>query len=205
MDDRRLSNPASSRSPLHEGDRVGFSSVSPEAPSGSSIPRVILFGHLVGSEFGGEGYLPRQYFRVLMERKADVWLVAPERSSQDLKKIFPGHQNRIVIVPEGFIERAIWFLLGRSVPLVSRWLLTTIDYWRAAPYLKRLSHEVSSSVLHQVNPVSPRIPLVGWRPDVALIVGPLSGPTGYPAAFRHLFALARSALLRVRRAVHNDR
>ena len=160
----------------------------PVSPGGSRPdgPRIVLFGHLIGSEFGGEGLLPCQYFRVLLGRGADVWLLAPERSAEDLKKIFPDNQDRIVIVSEGWIERAIWLMLGRLFPLISRWLLTTIDYWRATPYLKRLAAGARACVLHQVNPVSPRIPLIGRKPEMALIVGPLNGPLDYPPAFRGL-------------------
>jgi hypothetical protein len=77
--------------------------------------RIILVADNASSRFGGEAFIPLNYFRLLLSRKADVRLVVHDRNKAELVDRFPNDLARLHFVEDMWHHKAL-FRLGESLP-----------------------------------------------------------------------------------------
>jgi hypothetical protein len=56
--------------------------------------RILIVAEHASAAFGGEAFLPLQYFRVLRARGIEAWLVCHGRGEQEIRDAFPDQQDR---------------------------------------------------------------------------------------------------------------
>lgn len=59
--------------------------------------KVLIISEHASLKFGGEAALPLHYFRVLRQRKIDVWMIVHERTKTELNQIFAHDLERIFL------------------------------------------------------------------------------------------------------------
>ena len=77
-----------------------------------SQPRVLIVSEHASARFGGEAALPLHYFRVLLRRGYDVWLITHARTRDELSQTYPG-EERIVYVEDTRLHILMWQLSKR--------------------------------------------------------------------------------------------
>src|SRR5437879_6481620 len=77
--------------------------------------RIVIVADNASSLFGGEAFIPLNYFRLLRARRIDVWLVVHARNKRELESRFPDDQDRLIFVEDTWIHRAL-FRLGQYLP-----------------------------------------------------------------------------------------
>ena len=162
--------------------------------------RIIIVADNASSLFGGEAFIPFNYFRLLRARNSDVRLVVHARNRSELLSRFPSDSDRIFFVEDTWLHKTL-FRFGQYLPrrladattgLVIH-LTTQLSQRRIVRDLVK-AHNIS--VVHQPIPVSPKIPSQLWGLGVPVIMGPLNGGMEYPPAFRgEQGKLSRLALL----------
>ena len=169
--------------------------------------RIIIVADNASSLFGGEAFIPFNYFRLLRARNADVRLVVHARNRSELVNRFPDDGDRIFFVEDTWLHKTL-FRFGQYLPrrladattgLVIH-LTTQLSQRRIVRNLVK-AHDID--VVHQPIPVSPKTPSQIWGLGIPVIIGPLNGGMEYPPAFRREQGkLSRFALL-VGRALAN--
>jgi glycosyltransferase involved in cell wall biosynthesis len=159
--------------------------------------RIIIAADNASSRFGGEAFIPLNYFRLLLARREDVLLVVHARNRSELTLQFPEDLERLHFVDDTSLHKALfWF--GRFLPrrmadattgLVIH-LTTQLHQRRIVRELVKTHHV---DVVHIPIPVSPKTPSMMWGLGAAVVIGPLNGGMEYPEAFRQ----ERSTLSRV--------
>src|SRR5229473_8361329 len=77
--------------------------------------RVILVADNASGLFGGEAFIPLNYFRLLRSRKVDVRLVVHARNKAELVDRFPQDLDRLHFVEDTWLHKAL-FRLGQYLP-----------------------------------------------------------------------------------------
>jgi len=72
--------------------------------------RVILVAHNAGVRFGGEAFLPYQYFRLLRQRGIDAVLVCHERTRTELLERLPEEEDRLYFVQDHWTHKLFYKL-----------------------------------------------------------------------------------------------
>jgi glycosyltransferase involved in cell wall biosynthesis len=163
--------------------------------------KVLIIADNASNQFGGEAFLPFNYFRLLRGRNVDVRLVVHERNKSVLSTQFPDDLDRLHYVKDTLLHKIVFrlgTLLPRRVEDVTTgfviYLTTQIAQRRLAKRLSKLHH---LDVIHVPVPVSPRSPSLLYGFGLPVIFGPMNGGMEYPPAFRgeegrlSRFALAR--------------
>jgi glycosyltransferase involved in cell wall biosynthesis len=150
--------------------------------------RIIIAADNASASFGGEAFIPLNYFRLLLARKEDVRLVVHARNKSELAQRFPEDLDRLYFVDDTPMHKALfWF--GRFLPrrladattgLIIH-LSTQLHQRRVVRELVRTHH---IDVVHAPIPVSPKTPSLIWGLGTAVVIGPLNGGMDYPEAFR---------------------
>lgn len=150
--------------------------------------RIIIVADNASSLFGGEAFIPLNYFRILLARNVDVRLVVHARNKTELIKQFPDDQERLYFVEDTWLHKRL-FHFGQYLPrrlaeattgLVIH--LTTQSSQRRI--VRALVRTFGIDVVHQPIPVSPKTPSQMWGVGAPVIIGPLNGGMEYPPAFR---------------------
>jgi glycosyltransferase involved in cell wall biosynthesis len=150
--------------------------------------RIIIVADNASRQFGGEAFIPLNYFRLLLARKENVRLVVHARNKSELTQQFPDDLDRLHFVDDTTMHRAL-FQFSRSLPrrladattgLIIH-LSTQLSQRRVVRDLVKL-HQID--VVHQPIPVSPKTPSLMWGLGAATVIGPLNGGMDYPQAFR---------------------
>ena len=150
--------------------------------------RIIIVADNASRQFGGEAFIPLNYFRLLLARNEDVRLVVHARNRSELTQQFPDHLDRLYFVDDTAMHKAL-FRLSRFLPrrladattgLIIH-LSTQLSQRRVVRDLVKL-HQIE--VVHQPIPVSPKTPSLMWGLGAAVVIGPLNGGMDYPEAFR---------------------
>jgi glycosyltransferase involved in cell wall biosynthesis len=150
--------------------------------------RVLIIADNASSQFGGEAFLPFNYFRLLRARNVDVRLVVHERNRSELTSQFPKDLDRLHYVKDTLLHKVVFRLgsfLPRRVADVTTgfiiYLTTQIAQRRLAKKLSKLHH---FDVIHVPIPVSPKSPSLLYGFGLPVIFGPMNGGMEYPLAFR---------------------
>ncbi len=166
---------------------------------------IIIVADNASSLFGGEAFIPLNYFRLLRARDIDVRLVVHARNKPELVRRFPDDHERLFFVEDTWLHKAL-FRFGQYLPRrladATTGLLIHLTTQSAQRRIVRdliKTHHIH--VVHQPIPVSPKTPSLMYGLGVPVIIGPLNGGMEYPPAFRGEHGmLSRFALLLGREA-----
>jgi glycosyltransferase involved in cell wall biosynthesis len=162
--------------------------------------RIVIVADNASSRFGGEAFIPLNYFRLLRARNADVRLLVHERNKSELLELFRHEQDRLYFVQDTSLHKAL-FRYGQLLPrrladATTSLLIHLTTQSSQRRILRDLVKQYSIDVVHQPIPVSPKTPSQIWGVGAPAIIGPLNGGMEYPPAFRNEHGtLARLALL----------
>ena len=150
--------------------------------------RVLIVADNASIQFGGEAFLPFNYFRLLRVRGIDVRLLVHDRNRSGLRTQFPEDQDRLHFVKDTLLHKIVFRFgnfLPRRVADVSTGLVihltTQIAQRRLVRKLSKLHH---FDVIHVPIPVSPKAPSLLYGFELPVIFGPMNGGMEYPPAFR---------------------
>ena len=169
--------------------------------------RVIIVADNASSLFGGEAFIPLNYFRLLRARQIDVWLVVHARNKRELVSRFPADLERLIFVEDTWVHKAL-FHFGQYLPrrlsdATTGLLIHLTTQCAQRRRVRDLIKARDIDIVHQPIPVSPKMPSLMYRLGVPVVIGPLNGGMEYPPAFRREQGLlARFALL-LGRAIGN--
>jgi glycosyltransferase involved in cell wall biosynthesis len=150
--------------------------------------RVIIVADNASVRFGGEAFIPLNYFRLLLKRKEDVRLVVHARNRSELTELFPHDIGRIHFVDDTSVHKAL-FRCGRFLPRrladATTGLMIHLSTQSAQrKIIRKFAKARDVDVVHVPIPVSPKTPSLMWGLGVAVVIGPLNGGMEYPDAFR---------------------
>lgn len=155
---------------------------------GPEMPmRVLIVAEHASARFGGEAALPLHYFRVLKQRRTEVWLVTHARTRPELESLFPD-EKRIHYVEDTLLHRLMW-RVGSWLPDQISYITTGFVARLAAQLaqrriVRRLVATEGIEIIHQPMPVSPREPSMIYGFGVPVVIGPMNGGMDYPPRFR---------------------
>src|SRR5450631_1509926 len=128
--------------------------------------RIIIVADNASSRFGGEAFIPLNYFRLLLARKEDVLLVVHARNRSELSLQFPEDLERLHFVDDTSLHKALfWF--GRFLPRRLADATTgLVIHLTTQLHQRRIVRELVKTrqvdVVHVPIPVSPKIPSLMW-------------------------------------------
>ncbi len=151
--------------------------------------RVILVADNASGRFGGEAFIPLNYFRLLRLRKVDVRLVVHARNKAELLERFPEDLERLHFVEDTRLHKALFhageFLPRRLAEATTGLLIHLTTQLSQRRIVRDLATTFGIDVVHQPIPVSPKVPSQICGVGVPVIIGPLNGGMEYPPAFRN--------------------
>jgi glycosyltransferase involved in cell wall biosynthesis len=157
-------------------------------------PRICIVCQDASYKFGGEASLPWLCFKYLRQRGVDVHLVSHSRTAPEIMAAFPNDHDRLNFAPDTKIEVWLW-KLGKLLPRkIDEQTLTVLRQMQnqrmQRKIVRRLIAEKNIQVVHEINPVSPRMVSLMHDLGVPVIIGPLAGGMTYPPAFQHMDSFA---------------
>ena len=165
--------------------------------------RVCIVAEHASERFGGEAFLPLQYFRLLRRRGVETWLVVHSRTRTELTELFPNDADRIQFVPDLWIHKVLANLSGylpRRLSGATLGLLSQlITQLSQRAIVRQLIIEKQINVIHQPIPVGPRLPSMLFGLGVPRVVGPLNGGMEYPPFFRSSESIVSRAVIALTR------
>jgi glycosyltransferase involved in cell wall biosynthesis len=150
--------------------------------------RIIIAADNASSRFGGEAFIPLNYFRLLLTREEDVRLIVHARNKSELIELFPNDLDRLYFVDDTLLHK-VSFRVGQLLPRRLADATTGLLIHLSTQFVQRrivrdLTRAHSIEVIHVPIPVSPKTPSLMWGLGAAIVVGPLNGGMDYPDAFR---------------------
>jgi glycosyltransferase involved in cell wall biosynthesis len=150
--------------------------------------RIIIAADNASARFGGEAFIPLNYFRFLLARKEDVRLVVHARNRSELTELFPSVLDRLYFVDDTVLHKAL-FWVGRLLPrrladATTGLLIHLSTQFAQRRLIRKLTQAHDIDVVHIPIPVSPKTPSLMWGLGAPVVVGPLNGGMEYPEAFR---------------------
>jgi glycosyltransferase involved in cell wall biosynthesis len=150
--------------------------------------RIIIVADNASSRFGGEAFIPLNYFRLLRARNADVRLVVHARNRSELIERFPDDKDRLYFVEDTSLHKALFrfgqFLPRRLADATTGLVIHLTTQSSQRRIVRHLVKRYGIDVVHQPIPVSPKTPSRIWGVGAPVIIGPLNGGMEYPPAFR---------------------
>jgi glycosyltransferase involved in cell wall biosynthesis len=167
--------------------------------------RILLVADNASTRFGGEAFIPFNYFKLLLARGVDVRLVVHARNRTELIELFPEHLDRLFFVEDIWLHKAL-FRLGTFLPRrladASTGLILHLTTQLVQQRIIRDLHEkFAADVVHQPIPVSPKTPSKLYALGAPVIIGPLNGGMEYPPAFRRERGVVAAAAMALGRAI----
>ena len=168
---------------------------------------VILVADNASARFGGEAFIPLNYFRLLLAREVDVRLVVHARVRAELVELFPDHSDRLHFVEDIWLHKALsrlgTFLPRRLADATTGLLLHLTTQLVQRKIVQNLAKKLAVDVIHQPIPVSPKTPSCLYGIGVPVVIGPLNGGMKYPPAFQKEHGLVAGAAMALGRAISN--
>ena len=168
---------------------------------------VILVADNASARFGGEAFIPLNYFRLLLAREVDVRLVVHARVRAELVELFPDHSDRLHFVEDIWLHKGLFrlgtFLPRRLADATTGLLLHLTTQLMQRNIIKSLVERLAVDVIHQPIPVSPKTPSCLYGIGVPVVIGPLNGGMKYPPAFQKEHGLVAGAAMALGRAISN--
>ena len=167
--------------------------------------RVVIVADNASTRFGGEAFIPFNYFRLLLQRKVDVSLVVHARNRTELSGCFPESLERLHFVEDTWLHKALFrlgsFLPRRLAEATTGLLLHFATQSTQRRIIRRLVKELAVDVIHQPIPVSPKMPSRIYALGAPVVIGPLNGGMEYPPAFQSEHGIVANTAMAVGRAV----
>ncbi|MDB6176985.1 glycosyltransferase family 4 protein [Paracoccus sp. Z330] len=151
------------------------------------LPKILIVAPNASARFGGEAFLPLNYFRILLRRGHPVHLIAHHRNQDELLALPDCDPARMHFVPDTRWHRGIWRAFSRFPErvrdLIGGGLMTGVNEIYQARLIRKLVAAGEVDVIHQPIPVSPLIPSGLHRFGVPLVIGPMNGGMDYPPGY----------------------
>ncbi|MGJ4892959.1 glycosyltransferase family 4 protein [Bradyrhizobium sp. HKCCYLS3077] len=167
--------------------------------------RIVIVASNASRRFGGEAFIPFNYFRLLLARGEDVHLVAHARNREELYEEFPDHLERLHFAKDTAFHRGmIWlsrFLPRRVADITCGLAIHLSTQFAQRRLIIDLMNRGRVDVVHEPIPVSPKTPSLMYGLGTAVVVGPLNGGMEYPEAFRREQDVLSRAALRLGRSL----
>src|SRR5438045_3584616 len=124
--------------------------------------RIVLLAENASTKFGGEAFIPLNYFRLLRSRNVDVRLVVHARNQAELTERFPEDLERLHFVEDTWLHKAL-FRLGEALPrrlaeATTGLLIHLTTQLSQRRIVRDLVKQFRIGVIHQPIPVSPKTP-----------------------------------------------
>jgi len=169
--------------------------------------RICIVAEHASTRFGGEAILPVHYFRLLRSRGVECWMVVHARTQTEVMELFPNEIDRILFVPDRWIQKLFFYLsrfLPRRLSEATLGLLNQlITQFCQRAIVRGLIRDHQIDVIHQPIPVAPRFPSVLFGLGAPVVIGPLNGGMDYPPAFRRSESWMSRAALAIARLFAN--
>jgi glycosyltransferase involved in cell wall biosynthesis len=166
---------------------------------------IVLIADNASSRFGGEAFIPLNYFRLLRARKRDVRLVVHARNKAELTERFPEDQERLHFVEDTWLHKALFrlgnFLPRRLAEATTGSLIQFTTQLAQRRIVRELMKTFRVAVVHQPIPVSPKSPSLICGLGAPVIIGPLNGGMEYPPALRNEQGIISNVAMALGRAV----
>src|ERR1700704_5381036 len=150
--------------------------------------RIIIVADNASTRFGGEAFIPFNYFRLLRARNADVRLVVHARNKSELIERFQDDKDRLYFVEDTSLHKALFrfgqFLPRRLADATTGLVIHLTTQSAQRRIVRDLVKTHGIDVVHQPIPVSPKTPSQIWDVGAPVIIGPLNGGMEYPTAFQ---------------------
>jgi glycosyltransferase involved in cell wall biosynthesis len=169
--------------------------------------RICIVAEHASTRFGGEAILPVHYFRLLRSRGVECWMVVHARTQTEVMELFPNESDRILFVPDRWIQKLFFYLsrfLPRRLSEATLGLLNQlITQFCQRAIVRGLIRDHHIDVIHQPIPVAPRFPSLLFGLGAPVVIGPLNGGMDYPPAFRRSESWMSRAALAIARLFAN--
>ncbi|MEL6460653.1 MAG: glycosyltransferase family 4 protein [Cyanobacteria bacterium J06621_15] len=151
--------------------------------------QVLIVAEHASTQFGGEAFLPLNYFRLLRKRNIDTWLVVHQRTQTELESLFPEEFNRMHFIPDTWVHRLLCHLgafLPRRLAFMTVGLISNL-YTQSLQrqIVRELVKQNNIDIVHQTIPVSPKFPSLIFDVGTPVVIGPMNGGMDYPPSFNH--------------------
>ncbi|MEC4812615.1 MAG: glycosyltransferase family 4 protein [Scytonema sp. PMC 1069.18] len=150
--------------------------------------RVVIVAEHASSKFGGEAFLPLNYFRLLRSRGVETWLVVHARTKTELQALLPGESDRMHFVSDTWIHQFLYrfgLLLPRRLAGTTTGLMSHL-YTQSIQrrVVRQLVREHNIDIVHEPIPVAPTFPSLMFDVGVPVVIGPMNGNMEFPPGFR---------------------
>ncbi len=149
--------------------------------------RVVIVAEHASSKFGGEAFLPLNYFRLLRSRHIETWLVVHARTQAELQTLFPDDCDRIHFIPDTWIHKFLWrvgqILPGRVSGITTGLLSHLYTQNLQRRIVCQLVRQHNIDIVHEPIPVAPKFPSLMFDVGAPVIIGPMNGGMEYPPSF----------------------
>jgi glycosyltransferase involved in cell wall biosynthesis len=150
--------------------------------------RVLIAAENASARYGGEAFLPLQYFRLLRERGVEAWLLAHARTRDELHALLPGERDRMHFAADTAVQKGLCRVarhLPHRVEMATTGALShAVTQLQQRRLARRLIVEHGIDLVHEANPVSPRQPSALFDLGVPVVIGPMNGGMSFPPGFR---------------------
>ncbi|MEM6752404.1 MAG: glycosyltransferase family 4 protein [Cyanobacteria bacterium P01_C01_bin.38] len=151
--------------------------------------QVLIVAEHASTQFGGEAFLPLNYFRLLRERKIDTWLVVHQRTQTELESLFPEESSRMHFIADTWLHRLLCHL-GKFLPRRLAFMTVgLISHLYTQSHQRRIVRELvkqnNIDVVHQPIPVPPKYPSLIYNVGAPVVIGPMNGGMDYPPSFNN--------------------
>lgn len=150
--------------------------------------RVVIVAEHASAQFGGEAFLPLNYFRLLRSRNIEAWLVVHSRTQTELETLFPEDCDRMYFVADTWLHRQLGqygqFLPKRLEVATTGLLSHLYTQMLQRGLVRQLVREQKINIVHEPIPVSPKYPSLMFDVGAPVIIGPLNGGMAFPPGFR---------------------
>jgi glycosyltransferase involved in cell wall biosynthesis len=159
--------------------------------------RVLLVGENASMRMSGETTFPCLYFKLLRDRGVDVRMICHARVRDELRELLGEDFSRVSFVDDNAMDLAL-FRMEQFIPGKLREQTVVIlrhvrIRQRMRPVIRDLVRQHSIDIIHEVTPISPKMPSCAHGLGVPVVIGPLCGGMVYPPGFRFMESLAEKA------------
>jgi glycosyltransferase involved in cell wall biosynthesis len=159
--------------------------------------RVLLVGENASMRMSGETSFPCLYFKLLRERGVDVRMICHGRVRDELRELLGDDFPRVSFVEDNAVDLAL-FRIEQLIPgKLKEQTIVTLRHvrirQRMRPVIRELVRQHSIDVIHEVTPISPKMPSCAHGLGAPVVIGPLCGGMVYPPGFRFMESLAEKA------------
>lgn len=150
--------------------------------------RVVIVAEHASAKFGGEAFLPLNYFRLLRSRQIETWLVSHQRTQSELELLFPDAIDHMHFVADTWLHRALYhsgkYLPRRVAEATTGTLMHLYTEVMQRRIVRELVQKYQIDIVHQPIPVSPKQPSLMFDLSAPVVIGPMNGGIEYPPAFQ---------------------